>query len=98
MSDFKQKCIDWLSPLGYSVSASMVDESYIFTKNDFYHPAIMCTMRLDGIQTCELYDAVTYKMGTKLTSGQIAFRHPNIQKYIDTFVHYAKLVEQYPPF
>jgi hypothetical protein len=101
MSDlelFKQKCIDWLEPLGYSITSSSMDRIFIFTRSDQYSPAIICRLNLDGRQTCELQDNHSHKLFITISTGQMAFHHPKIQKYIDTFVHYAKLAEQYPPF
>ena len=99
LKDFRKECDDWLGPYGYTLhSSANQGRVLVFTSIFVLHrPSIQCYFNQYDEKKCKLI-STGYKMFLHLTSGDIQFKHPNIQKYIDTMEHYAMIAEKYPPF
>ncbi len=95
--DFKKDASQWLAPFGYTLhSSSMEDRFLVFTSPDHF-ATIDCYLHVNQSLCCRLVDN-SYKLTLKLDSGEIAFMHPDIKKYIEVFDYYGAMAERYPPF
>lgn len=97
---FQKECIEWLEPFGYSVhSRTGSGTSLTFTNHDAEHsPAIKCWINHSGERRAKLNSAGEFKLFLSLQSGDIQFKHPDIQRYIDVMSHYAKIAAIHSPF
>jgi len=95
---FREECEEWLEPLGFTLHSYSGDElTYIFTGIDL--PAITCELDVENnTKTCRITDSAPYKLFLSLSSGDIMFKHPDIEQYIKVFNHYAMMAERYPPW
>lgn len=96
---FRDECNEWLNPLGYNINIiGAEDRCLIFSHDsDIFKPSIQCFNRLDGNKHCILVGG-NLKMFLTLSTTELMFKHPEIQKFIDTIAHYAKVCEENPPF
>ena len=98
MSDFNfiDECKEWLWPKGYYVHSYSGDKLSVNLMNENnILPMITCSNR-SWEKTCKLSDC-SYKLFLTLQSGELMFRHPDIEKYIQTFAHYTALAQDFPP-
>lgn len=88
IKEFKEDCISWMKELGYSESARSGDYSWI----GFSHlevgkgyPAINVYFN-NGNPEVEVLETQPYKLFLSLRSGRLAYRHKDIQDWIDYFI------------
>lgn len=99
--DFLIESEEWLKPFGYSVHSTNSEHTNVnFSNNDIYgnYPHIRCYIDKNGHKYCELTDASSYKYFLHLASGQLSFKHKDIEKYIKMFQYYGNLAVENPPF
>jgi len=100
MSDFIQECKDWLEPLGYGLHSHGAERNsclFVYYKDlDIPKPSISCHNSY-GSKSCSLsFDGLKFFLSIR--SGEIGFKHPDIEDYIGIMTHYAELCENNPPF
>ena len=98
---FYNEAHEWMQSLNYYVHFYNAEKTSItFQSNNLgaKYPAITCFINKDGEKRCKLSDNVNFKMFLSLNSGDLQFKHPKIEKYIEIFRHYSNLAEQFPPF
>ena len=101
--EFKQESCQWLNPLGYYLHISTSNGGALIFSNPnpnhvIEYPIILCHNPDNESPYCTVEESAVFKMFLTLTSGKIQFRHPDIEKYIKVFRHYARLVNSNPPF
>lgn len=99
--DFIKECEEWLAPFGYELQARSSDNKYCILSNYKYlgenYPAIECFLDDNGNKKARVSDN-SLKMFITMTTGDLQFKHPNIEKYIKVIKHYADVCENFPPF
>lgn len=98
METFEEQAIKWLKPFGYSIHSHNEDKTYLmficYEKMDESYPTITCRAKENTASLS--YDGLKYFIGLK--SGDIAFKHNDIERYIHVMKHYAKVCESNHPF
>jgi hypothetical protein len=99
MKTFKEECEEWLEPLGYSIHYHNSDYSHIsFCNVEKDHmPEVICVHRLDGQRFTKLTGGGV-KLFFSIVSGELQFKHPDIERFINTMQHYSKVCATNPPF
>ncbi len=98
-NSFKEDCIAWLSPLGYSLSESSIGR---LTKHTFFNPAdvdapeITCYDNGES-KWCECTIRGPLYLFITITTGKLTYKHPEIKRYISYLTHYAKLCRANKP-
>lgn len=98
---FYDEAVQWMKTVNYSVHFHNGDKTSItFMSNDldYEYPSITCFLDENNEKRCSLSNCASFKLFLRLESGDLAFKHPNIQKYINAFVHYGELARRYPAF
>lgn len=100
MKDFKQECLDWLSPFGYGVQWESGNGKAIglacYEKLGENYPGITCYNDNDQ-KTAKISDN-GLKLFLSIESGELSFGHSDIARYLEVFKHYMDLCTQNPPF
>lgn len=99
MKTFKEECEEWLYPLGYTIHTHNPDYTHISFWNTSEHhlPEITCIYNLSKEKKVKLVGGGT-RMFLSICSGELQFKHPDIERYIDTMQHYSRLCHENPPF
>ena len=102
MKTFKEECEEWLKPFGYNIHSYSADnKSFVFINDDLEskcYPAINCFINENNEKRCIIYDNIPYKLFLKLTTGELEFKHKDLNQYIKIFDYYGTMAERYPPF
>jgi len=96
--DFIKECDEWLNPKGYyiqSISGSSNNITYINSYSN--KPTIHCWEDISG-KHVSLTSCMHFKLFLKLESGELQFKHPDIDNWIDTMEYYENLAENIPPW
>jgi len=105
---FYDEAVEWMDTVNYSVhfhSADKTSITFMCNDLDYQYPSITCFLDENNDKRCSLSNGTSFKLFLQLKSGDLSFKHPNIQKYglktvnhIDTFVHYGELAKRFPAF
>lgn len=99
MRDFIEECTEWLEQFGYFVhnySGNYKSCTFINTEQE-HSPAIRCWITDSGEKRMQIMDSGKYKMFLTLQTGEMQFKHPDLERYLKVFRHYSMLAEQFPP-
>ncbi len=94
MSNFMKECEEWLNPLGYSTHSYNGEGTEITFVNveSLHHPTIVCMSDENGTKSCKLVGGNSLKYFIQMTTGEMQFKHPSIQDYINAFRYYDELI------
>lgn len=98
---FGDECDDWMREYEYSRHvSSQGGESFVYTAHDIFSnkPAIHCYMKANGEKKVKVVSSNHYKLFLSLQSGDLMFKHPDIQQWIDVCEHYCTLAQNNPPW
>jgi hypothetical protein len=99
---FKKEAEEWLKPFGYSIHITSETDVSLYLSFICYehigenYPAIECSYD-KGKKTSRVYDSGVCKMFISLTTGDLMFKHPEIERFINLFRYYANLIENNQP-
>lgn len=100
MNEFKKECLEWLEPLGYGINAVSGDGTTVMLANyeslGENYPHINCYNK--GYEKTVKLIGTDFKLFLTMVSGELAFKHEDIEKYINVMKHYADVCEAHPPF
>ncbi len=91
MEAFVKECDEWLYPLGYSRYSSSGDGKYLtYTASplDAHKPTINCCIKENGVKFCEVIGGSSMKLFITMRSGELQFKHPRIEDWINTMIKY----------
>ena len=98
--DFKTECNEWLNPKGYYISSFTRDyRSFTFSPEfiDSNKPTIECFLNKSDEKRVQLVACRNFKLFLRLESGELSFKHPDIDRWIDAMEHYENLAENFKP-
>lgn len=99
---FLEESLEWLKGFGYEVHSFSTDYKSITFINyrylESYYPTITCYIDENQNKYCELSDSSLKLFLSITTNGNLPFKHPNIDEYINVFRHYSKLCAENPPW
>lgn len=98
--EFIEEAKEWLKQYNYELHAYSTNmKSATFSCfGEKYMPSIDCYINELGEKRCKITDCISYKLFLSLQTGEIAFKHKDIEQYIEIFIHYAKMAQHKPPW
>lgn len=94
-TDFLKECKEWLEPKNFSLSFYSPDRSCTFSNNAV---SVECFIKDDTKEKRCKITAGPYKMFMVLVTGELQFKHPDIDKFIEVATRYDKLLNTYNPW
>lgn len=93
-----KESIEWLTPLGYSHHSTVGNgEIYNFSNtNDCNKPSIIIYVTPSDQIKVKLMGPMM-KMLVHLQVNELAFKHPDIKRFIKAMWMYAEICERFPP-
>lgn len=92
--DFKKECDEWLNPLGYTIySIGSGGNNLEYSSIEPGKPSINCFIR-GSEKKCKLVGGSNCKLFITLRSGELMFKHPDIERWINLMQHYDLVISQ----
>jgi hypothetical protein len=99
--DFRKETDEWMKTLGYSChSSGLGGRTLVYTpispEIGRHMPTII--VQEHNNRYCELVGGGDMRLGLQIKSGHIQYKHPDIQRWIDTMTYYSRICSINPPF